>query len=253
MKRPKWANREGTLPRELERSTPRPVHLTALGIFAAVSAVALGPGAIAAGLVLWSIALFDAERLRLFDNDGRTTEATVTEVRRGEGREVRIRYRYIVDGREYENRARLRGRNAIPRPEVGSQIPIRYIASRPHESWARGARPRQMPLWIPVLVAIATALCAIPIWWAIRQQKHLLANGRAAVAHVTAARKTNNGYGTVWRTEYEWSTLSGSLRKGRFETEKQPAVGTAVTVVYDPDDPGWYLRYPPSLVRAGTR
>ena len=244
---------DGTLPRELARSKPRSVRLSPEGKAVSVCAPALLAGAVVAAALMSAAAGRDAELDRLFESEGRTTTAAVTAVRRSREKrpQATIDYRYTAGGEEYSNRVKLRKRDPLgQRVQPGSRIAVRYLRSRPEESWVEGSRPGAFPLALVVVVPLGMLLGAVAIWIAVQRQRQLLADGRAAMARITGTRKTDYGYRKHWRVDYEWRLLSGGIRRGHFKAEKTPpAVGTFVPIVYDPDEPRRHSRYPLSLVR----
>jgi hypothetical protein len=245
-----------SLPRELARSAPRDVKLTAGGVAAMFGIFALLAGALVAAVLLSAKAERDAERLRLLDTEARTTMATVTSVRRPRGNnpEVTINYRYTASGREHAARVKLRKRDPLGRHvRAGTSVPVRYLPSQPEASWVEGYRPKAFPFLLAVAIPALAVLGTLPVWIAVRRQRQLLSEGRAAMARVTGTKKTISEYGTRWRVHIEWLTLSGATRTGRFTHDKPPEVGALLPIVYDPDQPRRYRRYPMCLVRVATK
>ena len=91
---------------------------------------------------------------------------------------------------------------------------------------------------------------ALALIQAVRRQSNLLAHGRPAMATVTKVEKKNTGEGTVWMVHYEWTTLSGATRTGKYSHGKKhvPAVGALIPIVYDKDNSFRHSKYPMSLV-----
>ena len=239
------------LPKELQRSTPRPVALSSSGKGVAAGAIALLIAAVSSGILLSARATADEERVRRLAAEGISTEARVTRIerKRGENPQVIVTYRYTVDRRDYNGRTKLRKRDRR-QVSVGSQVAVRYLPSRPDESWMHGYEPSRLPFWLVPVVPAALLLAAIAIGIVLRRQARFLADGRAALALVTATKKVSRGDHKVWRVDYEWILLSGARRTGQRDKGKNPpAPGTVIPMVYDRDNPDAHALYPLSLVR----
>jgi hypothetical protein len=87
-------------------------------------------------------------------------------------------------------------------------------------------------------------------WYAIRRQWMLLTDGRPAQAQVTVSKKVRHQHGSYYQVSYEFRTMSGAMRSGRYDSHKgPPASGTTIQVVYNPDRPEHSMPYPLALVR----
>jgi hypothetical protein len=94
------------------------------------------------------------------------------------------------------------------------------------------------------------AVIGVLPWYAIRRQWMLLAEGRPAQAQVTVFKKVRHQHGTQYQVSYEFRTMSGATRSGRYTSQKSPpASGTTIQVVYNPDRPEHSMPYPLALVR----
>jgi hypothetical protein len=247
------AAHEPTLPRELLRSAPRTVGLTHAGLIAAVFIATALPLGVAGGTAVYAIAARDADNAGMLAAEGRDTNATIVRIRRrgAQSREATLEYRYLVDGREFSGRAKLRRRDArAAQVQEGDSIRVRYIPRRPERSWAEGAVPRPLPLWVGPVVGLAVATGALPVWLTLRRQRRLLENGRAAMARVLGTKQIHHGQTHALQVDYEWTLLSGALRKGSYTTERKAAtVGPFVAILYDAEQPRRRAVYPLSLVR----
>jgi hypothetical protein len=253
MARSTHESREHMMPVDLLRSAPRPVGLTPAGVTAVLFAAALLAGAVGAAAALYAVVRRDAERTRLFLTEGRTATATVTRVREGRGKraQLTVHYRYVAAGHEHAGTAKLRRRDPLTAGVRNSEsISVRYLPSAPEQSWPAGHEPRGLPFWVPAAVAIALAAGSVPIAIVLRRQRHLLENGRAALARVTGTKKVQHSHTGDWRIDYEWTLLSGARARGRYDTTKRPPdAGSALPILYDPDQPRHSVRYPLRLVR----
>ena len=224
------------LPRELARSAPRQVTLTSAGMGVAISIAALIVGAIIAGVLL-------SDRVSRDSDPTGVTTASIVNVQRRDERLV-VTYSYSVGGREYAGRSRVRKFERQP------SATIRYVVSRPGESWLEGYAPRPAPFWLPWAVPGLLLFCTVPLLFLIRRQAALLREGRAALARITNTQKRKLGDHSTWRVDYEWRLLSGARRSGRHDLAKMPPpVGTHIPIIYDRDNPKRQAPYPFSLVR----
>jgi hypothetical protein len=89
-------------------------------------------------------------------------------------------------------------------------------------------------------------LCAT----AVRRQHTLLREGRPARAIVTALKKHHGSHGTTHTVmAYEFPLFGGGRTTGKATVSKPVPVGTAISIVYDSDQPNRNRPYPFSLVR----
>lgn len=241
------------IPAALLQPTPRRVQVNTSGGMMLIIAVALiiigGWGA----SELQKRADVAERHVRLFASEGVLTGGDVAELRkRGGGNYHRIiaHYRYAVHGRELTGRATLR-RGEREKYAVGSPVAVWYLATEPESSWLDGDSPRPEPGWPGTVVAIACGLAAIALMAAVRRQSKLLAYGRPAMATVTKVEKKRTENGTVWRVHYEWTTMSGAARTGKYNhSRKNPrAVGELFPIVCDRDNTFRHSKYPMPFVR----
>jgi hypothetical protein len=236
------------LPPDLRHTVPRPVTLTAGGWIAVAACLAGLIGSIGFGVFLWTKLGADTALKAEMERSGASADATVTSVRRRRGENPRtdIRYRYTVQGVEYSGSARLGRRASV---SEGSSVRIRYLPLRPSRNWLEGQGPRPTPPAVAAAIPAGGLLLASVVGVIIRRQRHLLSEGRAAMARVTSVKKTGSGKETKWKVHYEWQLLSGATRSGRTDKSRPAAEGTFVPLVYDPDNPKRHAAWPLSLVR----
>jgi hypothetical protein len=85
--------------------------------------------------------------------------------------------------------------------------------------------------------------------FAIQRQRRLLSEGRAAPALVTGHHRHRTSHGTHRSMTYAFPLLSGGVASGKGRTSnKPPAIGSVICVVYDPESPNRNTVYPLSLV-----
>lgn len=234
-------------PDGLDRSRPRDVRLTAGGGALAALSAALFAAALVVGVGLEVVAEREHESRRLLRDEGADARGEVVRLwrARGEKRQPWVAYRFTVDERAHE--AAVRAPLGLwRRLAVGSPLEVRYLPSDPHLNHPRGLEPQPMPPVVPYLAAAAlAALGALPLV-AIRGQRRLLTEGRAARAVVT--RHSKDQHGTV--AHYEFATLGGTTAAGKLGPTRKPvAVGSTLCVIYDPESPKNNAAYPLSIVR----
>ncbi len=241
-------------PAGLERSRPRLVKLTASGKVVLVLSIALGVGALAAGVGLGLVAAREAADSRLLQQEGMVTEGQIIRLWRSgdKGHEPWVAYRFAAEGRDYGRNARLplsRWRSL----RVGAYLPVRYAGSHPDINYPDGYVRGPLPAWVPVLVAVAFAAGSFLVTLPIRSQRFLLASGRASPGRVSAHGKpvrSSHGSNLGEYYFYEFPLLSGAKSRGKAGPSKSPpAVGSIIPVLYDPDNPRRNAPYPLSLVR----
>jgi hypothetical protein len=237
----RWA-----LPSELAGMVPRDVRLSSAGRIVAALVAALIAAALAAAIAM-SIAVGSGDRRRervLVDAQAVSVDRT-----RGEHPRRNVSYRFLVEGRAYEGRTRLR---EADHREVfrGTLIPVEYVPSDPAENWIRGYEPRGVPPWAIPLVSGLLLAAAAGVARGLRRSWVLLSEGRAVEARVLSQKKVQRDKHTAYEITCEFRDLSGALHSMRYDVPKAPPpVGTALTIVYHRDDPRWHAVYPLRLVR----
>jgi len=239
-----------TPPDGLGYSSLRPVQLTAAGIALLVVAAMMLLGAVAAGISLRGTASRQAQEYRLLSDQGVNTDAQITRVWRGTGKDQQhlVSYRFTFQEREYA------ARKGVP-PRIwqtlkaGESLPVRFLPSNPKVNHPSGWDDAPMPPWAPYLVFAAMVAVASVLAMLIRKQMQLLTEGRPAPGIVTGHRRTKDG--TVIR--YEFQLLNGATAKGRSQTRRPPAIGSPICVLYDPENPRRNAPYPLRLVRLTSR
>ena len=241
------------MPAALLKPTPRRVQVNTSGgmmlIIAAALVVIGGWG----GSELQKRADVAERHVGLFASERVLTGGDVVELRKRGGDDdhrVTAHYRYAVHGRELTGQATLR-RGEREKYAVGSPVAVWYLASEPEASWLDGYSPRPEPGWPGTVVAIVCGLSAIALMAAVRRQSKLLSYGRPAMATVTKVEKKKTDEGTVWRVHYEWTTMSGATRTGKYDHGRKnpPAVGELFPIVYDRDNTFRHSKFPMPFVR----
>ena len=235
---------------ELTHSRPRDVALTGGGRALVVFAVLLFVAAIVAGAGMYNAARRHAEERRAIVEEGVTTTGVVTRLRSDGDDRRRVGYEFAVNGRV------VRGEREVSTERrqtlvTGSPIDVRYLPSDPtvHDL---GGRPRSgVPIALPFVFAPAIAAFGVLCLVRVHRQRRLLSEGRVASATVTGHATNHGSHGTKHRSiTFTFPLLSGAMASGRSgASSKTPALGSVITVVYDPDQPRRHAVYPFSLVK----
>jgi hypothetical protein len=235
----------------LPRSVPRDVQLTFGGRAVVVVAMLLMLGGVVGSAGLYAVSRRQTATNRDLVAHGGTTVGQVSKLWTDGDDRHRVGYRFIVDGRTFDNRVRVPDgvRRAL---RVGSTIHVRYLPASPEINDLGGSPRTTIPLPIPFIVGPLALACGVLCLVGVGRQRRLLAEGWVTQAIVTghSTHKSTHG-GTHRSLRYEFTLLSGAKASGKSETSsKAPAVGTTVWVVYDPDSPARNHTYPFSLVKA---
>lgn len=237
----------------LPRSVPRDVQLTVSGRAVVVVAMLLMLGGIGGGVGLYAQSRRQAATNHDLVEHGVTTIGHVSRLWTNGDDRHRVAYRFVVDGRTFDNRVRVPDsvRRAV---RVGSPIDVRYLPASPEVNDLGGSPRTSVPLPVPFLVGALAPACGVLCLVGIARQRRLLAEGWVTQATVTAHSTHKSTHGGTHRSlTYEFTLLSGVKASGKSETSsKPPAVGAAVWVVYDPDSPSRNHSYPFSLVKPGS-
>ena len=235
-------------PKELLWSPPRPVSLTAGGVALTVLMVLLAAGAVAAGVLLGGVAARESEERRRFRAEGIETDAVVTSQTRirGENKRYRVEYAFEHQGRSYTGRITGSARRTAALTP-GARLNVRFLPSEPAIHQAVGWERKPVAAVLVVLAPAGSLAIAGLIAIALRRQRRLLEEGRAAPAVVTGFSSAGQ-HGKV--IKYEFPLLSGARRQGKSgPSHRVPPIGTVMCVLYDPDRPQKSAPYPLQLVK----
>ena len=241
------------LPAALLKDTPRHVKVSVLGATLLLIAASLAGIGMWGGIELTRRSETAGRHVALFDSERVLTGGDVILLRkRGGGNNHRItaHYRYAVHGRELAGATTLR-REERDRYQVGSPVAVWYLATEPEASWLDGYSPRPEASWPATAVPIGCGIGAVALIAGVRRQSKLLTYGRPAMAMVTKIDKKKSDHGTYWKVHYEWTTMCGATREGKYNhsRKRQPAVGDLIPIVYDRDNAFRHSRYPMPFVR----
>jgi hypothetical protein len=223
------------------------VKLSSAGQVVAVLAIALVVGAAGAFAGLLHAVAGQRGRAAAFAANGRVLEAEILSVRRGDGSQRNVRYRFEVSGRTVEGSTRLRARPALI---AGGRLAIMYLPDTPEVHYVRARGLRSLPFWLVPFIPLVLLSGALIAHRALRLQRRLLEYGRPVVAAVTATKKQRHQHGSYFTVTYEFTLMNGSSRRGSYSVQKHPPeTGAPVVVIYDRDRPARNRRYPIALAR----
>ena len=244
---------EGSVPPELQTSTPRQVRLTAKGMVVVVLALVYVAGAIFIAVWLSHRAGRDAARVERFEREGATVEAEVTHVGSRQGKSGRhaVGYRFLAGGKLWDGRTSM-SRSESSGLEPGSRIMIHYLASDPGVSYA-GSDPAGTPYWIIPVATLSLLVAAGFVAAGIRKQRYLLMEGRPALARVLRSRRIGDTRRRS-RVRVEFSDLGGSRVEASYSQDgPAPQNGSEVVILYDREKPSRVAGFPMCLVKLDSR
>ena len=238
------------VPPELEQPLPRRIRLDEIGIIRCVIAAAC----LAFG-IYETFQLVKPELRRQAENEtltrqltaeGRETEGTVTQLYSAMG--YVVFFEYTVGGRSYSRGALIASKH-WQSLQVGSPLIIRYLPSDPSKASPADDPPNSQNNW-------GTALpLAGMIWFfmlgfaainlsVLFPKRRLLARGQPVRGIVTRCKEGSNGRSSGYFLSYDFSLPDGSQCQGKAFRGYPEAEGSAVTVLYDRDQPRRNTLYP---------
>ena len=238
-------------PRELDCPLPRRVRLTASGIAVYVFTALLLVGGIMGAAAAARQGRHKQAEARQMRAEGRETEGVVTGMSRtGEDNDVfGVEYRFTVDGRAYG------GSGSVENGHwhglgVGMPIAIRYLPSAPAHNYPSADPPGSTGYWLGCFFCGVLAVIGALLPLVVRRQRHLLEGGRPALAVVRSVQKSQTENGPQYTAHYEFPLPGGGFWLGRSSSgAKYIPEGSAICILYDPDDPTHNAPYPLSLVK----
>lgn len=229
-----------TPPAELSRARPREVRITATGILATVFAIIL----IAVTIPLFLFMRNESDRAISHTRELRQRGSVATgEVTRlsTEGRHSD----HIVEYAFSANGVRYHGESNVPdslwkQVQMAGMIPIRYLPDAPglnHPAdWDETSPPQWLCYAVPVIVAFSAAF----LYFSLRRQAGLLAEGIPAAGVVTNCRRVKGGY----MARYAFRMQGGENAAGRSKVRRRYEIGQPVTIVYHPEKTSRNRIYP---------
>lgn len=239
------------IPAELQQARPRRVRLSGAGRALAGLIVLLFAGAPTAAILMSRATINQREAALQLETHSAVTNATVTQLRREskESNRASVYYTFMAEGRSHSARAK------VPMAQwralrVGSSLPVRYVVGNADENIPDGVTLRVLPSWLAYFVAAVTFGIGFLCYTVLKAERRLLEDGRVATATVRAHMINRSQHGTHRSMRYDFATLSGVRVTGKSPTSnKPPAVGSGIVIVYDSESPNRNKPYPFQLVR----
>lgn len=243
-------------PAELQTSTPRRVQLTRLGMTTNILAGVIAVVAVTLTGFMMNQAEADATRWKAWQADATPVRGQITYMRQtisGKNRVYRVEYSYPVGNLTYGGAGRVDQREWKYMRE-GDSIRVFYRRGQPGQSWISGHEPKGMPWWVAPLTGTAMLIGPVLMMWNLRRQRRLLEEGLPAKATVTRVSLVRQQKGPpVYRVSYSFQTENGESLTGRSQSRTEaPSEGTAITILYLPNNAKRNAQYPLCMVRVAT-
>jgi len=226
---------------------PRPVGFTgqSKALLAVFGSIFAGLSVVILFVVMPRVEL-QKQHDALLSREGLLTQGTVTRTwitRNKDSRNYHVSYQYEVNGVTYRSEARV-GSTMYSRLGPKSNLTLRYAPSQPEVSRLDGEF-RQPPELIYLVVLPFAAMGVVP--YLIFRQKKLLERGQPVGAIVTRVAPVKGGRSV----SYQFMDFAGNIITGSatMRSSEAPAVGTTVTVIYDPEKSRRNMLYPAKFVR----
>lgn len=226
----------------------RPVRLTAAGYLLAAITAVFAIGGPVLGVTLWNRSQEQTAFRERLDREGVAAQGTIDRLWHigGESPTDHVSYRFEAGTTPVTGSTQVPSR--IWRTlHVGDMLPVRYVPGDPSLNHPSGWPVNVTAEWLPFLMAAIVMGDAGLVFWILWRQWHLLGEGRPAPGLVLKARRT----GRRVMVRYEFRALSGAVMKGRCSTNSTAVQGegSAVAILYDPENPKRNAVYPFHLVR----
>lgn len=228
---PRWVRRSPTVPRAA-------ISLGIIGVLAVGLWFACGAAAVAAvGRAVWSV-----------DVTGLVTQVTDEGLKQAGGR-YSLDFSYTLAGREYDGWVRFLYDKDWPRPRLGDEVEVRLFPPMPGRNPRLAAAKPDDDRAVLGLTVLGCVILGAAFWITVvipTRHKHLIRHGRVGTGRVTHTAKREGKSRRKFVVVTYLYTVSESSFAGNFERDGHPptdAVGDAVTVLYDPANPGRHVAY----------
>jgi hypothetical protein len=227
-------------PPELARALPREVRMSGTGLFIGIFAVLLIVAAFPLFLFMREEATRQTARNQMLRERG--VEATGEIVKlwhEGRSSTPWVAYAFTANG------IRMHGEASVPKSlwdhiRVAGMIPIRYLPADPSINHPAAWEADIAPLWVSFVLPAMLLLCAGVFLANHRKQSTLLAAGLPAPAVIARCYRVKNG----WAANFRFRTQDGAVVAGRCTIRRKVEIGTALCVLYDPQNPQRARVYP---------
>jgi hypothetical protein len=229
-----------TAPPELAGPTPRNVRITGVGVTTAV--VVAGLLGLVATLVVWFSmnAKKELEHRAALRQGSLVTSGEVTRIHFvGRSSTMMVNYTFPVDGTYYAGEASV-PRKLEPTMSVHAFLDVRYLPADPAVNHPAAWEESTASSFAPFTVAAVFAITAFALLAGFPREKQLAAEGKLAVATVTACSSTRGGY----QLTYEFRTEEGAQAKGGSVSDSRLQSGARIHILYMPQNPRRNQPYP---------
>ena len=131
------------------------------------------------------------------------------------------------------------------RLRTGGTMPIRYVPSDPTINHPAAWEISTVPDWMPFLVPALFVGVGIMFLTLLRRQARIAAEGVPVPGFVTTCFRVKSG----WVVRYRFSTKDGDNARGSGQAASRLEEGTAVCVLYLPQNPKRNQMYPLTFYR----
>ena len=237
-----------TPPRELTRSLPRETQLTARGRFMLVMSWMFLLAAVPLYVWMHNDVVQKTQRNTLLRTQGQEVNGEISRLWSGDrGREHMVGYAFTANG------VRLRGEASVPADKwAGIQktgfLPVRYLPSNPAINHP-AAWETSTNIWLPLIAPAILAAGGAFLFWTLRRQNQLTAEGVAAPGVVVRCVRVKNG----WMVRYQFRVKGGAIEKGRSQTNRKFEAGAPVCILYRSDNPRRNDLYPGCSYRVASQ
>jgi hypothetical protein len=237
-----------TAPRELTRALPRETQLTARGRFMLVMGWMFLVATIPLYVWMHNDVVRTTGRNELLRTQGQEANGEIARLwTEGRGHTPMVRYAFTANG------VLVRGEAAAPSSQWASLqkagfLPVRYLPSNPSINHP-AAWEASTNIWLPLIAPAILAVGAAVMFWKLRRQNQLAAEGVPAPGVVTRCIRVKNG----WMVRYQFRMKDGTLARGRDQIYRRQEPGTPVCVLYRAENPGRNQLYPVCSYRVVTQ
>ena len=235
------------LPEGLSNSRLRLVRLSGRGIVLACLVGIFVVCASTIGPITFRAIRGKIERYRLLQQQGVSATGTVSKVWKESDKDETpmVSYGFTAAGGEFIGQSAMRS-EAWRGLKPGDPLAVRYLPSRPEVNQPGAGVAEPPPAWLAWLLPVMFVWPPIMLWFMIRGQWRLLADGvpvQAVVTRIKRSKKAN--------AHYEFKIPAGEAVKGRslVSIGNVPEVGAKVCVLYNPDNPRKNSIYPMGMVK----
>jgi Protein of unknown function (DUF3592) len=235
-----------TPPPELTRAIPRETRIAGRGMLNIILGAVFLIAALALGFWLYHEGAQDRASSELLRAQGQEANGEITSLSQDQrGRAKMVSYIFTANG------IRIKGEASVPADQWPSIqkagfLKVRFLPSNPAVNHpAAWDESNSTPAWFPVLVPSMWAVGSVILLITLFRQRKVAAEGQPAAGVVTKCFRVKGG----WATRYQFRMRDGTVGEGRDRVFSRLEPGSAVCVLYLPENPRRNYLYPLSLYR----